>query len=522
MQRERKIKILYASLLNLCLLTAPAVAQDSLHYRLGIHTAVASQDYLPHWSTANRFGVLDDGDYALGWLRGAATYHRPLTKQVRLEVGLDLLTKVPFAGELSPRLRLQQGYVRLRYGIFELGGGWQQRTLGTQADGLTTGSLSVSGNARPIPQVLFAVPEYSAVPYTRGYVEFKGTFAHGWMGDDRFVRGAWLHQKSLFVRGGGSFWLNGSVGLVHNVVWGGTYPGVGQLPNGLSDFWQVIRGEGAKNVDLNNPVLLGEASALGDNLGVYDFSLLFKAKNYHVLVYHQTPFEDKTGSRLTRNRDRLLGINLTVPKANHWIESVVYEYLYTKYQSGPTIPGAPNGPPADKFGNDFGGRDNYYNNAVYKTGWVHAGRIIGTPLFFTEARMRHYVPGFVEPDDSGFNFNVVNNRVVAHHVGVKGVIKRVGYRLLSTFSTNYGTYGGINGGIGEWGSIDNPDAPYAFRPPQRQSYFLLEIESHPFSPQWSLLTSVAVDAGELTDNVGVLVGLRREGVWMRERAKDRP
>ena len=504
-----------ASLL-LLLVTGTLRAQDTLRYELGTQAASASQQYLPHWLTANRFGVLNDAEYAVGLLRGAATYQRPLTKRFRLKAGLNVIAKAPFAGELSPRLLLQQGYVRLHYGIFELSGGRQQRTLGTQADDLTTGSLSVSGNARPIPQILAAVPEYSAVPFTRGYVEFKGTFAHGWLGNDRFVKGAWLHQKSLFIRVGGSFWLNGSAGLVHNVVWGGTYPKVGQLPNGLSDYWQVIRGKGAKNVDVSIPVLLGEKSALGDNLGVYDFSLLFKAKNYHLLTYHQTPFEDWTGSRLWRNRDRLLGINLTVPKADKWIESVVYEYVYTKYQSGPTIPGAPDGPPTDKFGNDFGGRDNYYNNAIYKTGWVYQDRTIGTPLFFTKSRTQRYIPGFVDPDEARFNFNVVNNRVVMHHVGIKGSVRAIGYRLLSTFSTNYGTYGGINGGIGEWGSIENPDAPYAFRPPKRQTYFLLEVESHPFSKHWSLLTSVAVDAGQLTDNVGVLVGLRREGVWTRQ------
>ncbi len=504
-----------ASLL-LLLVTGTLRAQDTLRYELGTQAASASQQYLPHWLTANRFGVLDDAEYAVGLLRGAATYQRPLTKRFRLKAGLDVIAKAPFAGELSPRLLLQQGYVRLHYGIFELSGGRQQRTLGTQADDLTTGSLSVSGNARPIPQILAAVPEYSAVPFTRGYVEFKGTFAHGWLGNDRFVKGAWLHQKSLFIRVGGSFWLNGSAGLVHNVVWAGENERVGDLPSGLSDFWQVANGREAKGVDTTNLFLLGEKSALGDNLGVYDFSLLFKTKNYHFLIYHQTPFEDWTGSRLARNRDRLLGINLTVPKGNRWIESVVYEYVYTKYQSGPTIPGAPNGPPTDKFGNDFGGRDNYYNNYLYKTGWVYQDRIIGTPLFFTKSRARRYIPGFVDPDEAGFNFNVVNNRVVAHHIGVKGSVKEISYRILSTFSTNYGTYGGINGGINSWGSIENPDAPYAFKPAKRQAYLLLEVESHPFSKHWSLLTSVAVDAGQLTDNVGVLVGLRREGVWTRQ------
>ena len=149
---------------------------------------------------------------------------------------------------------------------------------------------------------------------------------------------------------------------------------------------------------------------------------------------------------------------------------------------------------------------------LYKTGWTYQDRIIGTPLFFTKSRTRLYVPGFVEPDQDNFDFNVVNNRVVAHHVGIEGYLRQAQYKLLSTFTRNYGTYGGLNNGIRYWGSIENPDAEYAFKPAQRQAYFLLEVASHPFSQQWSLLTSVAWDVGQLTNNVGILIGLRREGI----------
>ena len=131
---------------------------------------------------------------------------------------------------------------------------------------------------------------------------------------------------------------------------------------------------------------------------------------------------------------------------------------------------------------------------------------------FTKSRTRLYVPGFVEPDQDNFDFNVVNNRVVAHHVGIEGYLRQAQYKLLSTFTRNYGTYGGLNNGIRYWGSIENPDAEYAFKPAQRQAYFLLEVASHPFSQQWSLLTSMAWDVGQLTNNVGILIGLRREGI----------
>ncbi len=520
---RQPIKRLMIGWIAACFVTITSgLAQDTIHYEVESRVAGATQDYLPHWLTANRFGILNDADHSTGLLRGKATYERRLTKRWQIGAGVDLIAKVPFSKTLSPQAWLQQGYVSVQYGIFKLMGGRQEQTLGTPDRELSTGSLAISGNARPIPQLLLSVPKYSSVPFTRGWVKFKGTYRHGWLGEDRFISGALLHEKSLYVKLGGDFFVNLAGGLIHTVVWAGEDPRFGPLPAGLKDYWQVIRGKEAKVDQINNPLIAGEAAnALGDNMGVYDFSLAMKSKHFCATIYQQTPFEDWTGSRLFKNRDRLLGLHVVNQQPNAWLSSIVYEFVSTTYQSGPSRPGGIDpdpgtGPKEDRLGLNYGGRDNYYNNAIYKTGWTYQDRILGTPLFYTIARMQLYVPGFDEPDLYAFNFNIVNNRVVAHHVGIAGQVKRINYKLLATFTNNLGTYGGLNGGITEWGSIDNPDAPYAFRPPQRQNYFLLEVESHPFSAHWSLLTSLAVDAGQLTDNVGVLVGLRRVGMWTRK------
>ncbi len=419
-----------SSLLGLTMAPSTAQAQDTISYYLGTQTAIASQDYLPHWITANRFGILDDSEYAVGLLRGEATYKHQFTSKLCISAGVDVLAKISYTAEQSPRLRLQQGYVDVRYGIFTLSGGRQQQTLGSQAKDISTGSLSLSGNARPIPQIMAAVPEYSPVPFTKGWAEFKGTFAHGWLGRDRFVYQPYLHSKSLYLRLGGAFAVNIAAGIVHNSIWGGELNNT-QLPSSLRDYWDVIFARSADESHAGGGVKGEIANAIGDNMGLYDLSLLLKTQNYHFLLYHQTPFEDESGNN-PFNKDRLLGMHVISQQADKWLQSIVYEFVSTKYQSGPSRPGSVDDGPGstDRFGYRFGGRDNYYNNYLYKTGWVYQDRVIGTPLFFTQSRARLYIPDFIDPDKA-FNFNIVNNRIVAHHIGAKGQVQQLTYRTAS-------------------------------------------------------------------------------------------
>lgn len=506
------VRAIVLSLLYISLISTTGSAQDTVRYHIGTQVGIASQNYLPHWLTANRFGVLDNQEYAVGLLRAGAAIKHQFTKRLSVGAEIDLIAKRPFITSQSPDLAIQQGYLQVGYGIFSLTAGRQERTLGSQAEDLSTGSFSLSGNARPIPQVLLAVPDYSSVPFTRGFAEFKGTYEHAWLGQERHIDDAFLHGKSFYLRLGGDYRINLAGGLAHYAIWGGDNHRGGKLPSGFKDYLKIITAQSADATD--NDILPGEVTnVLGSNLGVYDLNILFKTTDYHFTIYQQTPFEDKSGNN-PFNKDRLLGIQVTNQRPNAWLSSIVYEFVSTRHQSGPSRPGGVDDGPGskDRFGLSFGGRDNYYNNYLYRTGWVYQGRIIGTPLFYTKARMKQYVPGFTDPDEAQFNLNVVNNRVVAHHVGVQGQVRKIKYRMLSTYTINYGTYGGINGGINKWGSVDQPDAPYAFRPPKHQSYFLLEVETHPFSNLWSLTTSLATDVGELTDNIGILVGLKRRGI----------
>lgn len=476
---------------------------DSISYRIEILGAAATEGYLPLWVVSNRFGVLEE-DGADGYLRVGAAIPFQKDKKFTYAAGLDLLAK----SDLSES-RLQQGYLKLRYAVFELRGGWLEESINMYDKNLSTGALYLSRNARPIPMITIGIPEYTAVPFTKGYFEIKGRYAHGWLGDDRYVENPFVHEKFIYGRVGGDWPVRLFGGLLHAAMWGGTHPTEGKLSAGFKDYLKIIT---ATNAGDSSPG--GErVNALGDHRGTIDYGAEFSVKGYDFILYNQIVFEDASGYSTT-NRDRLLGLSVKSQDKNRWISGLLYEFLHTKYQSGPGLTDDHfSSDTNNNYGYDYAGRDNYYNNYLYSTGWVHHGYILGTPLFLTDHRADLYFDGYIEPSRDPFKFNVVNNRVVAHHLGIEGqIIPQLQYRFLATYSRNFGTYTGLNGGIQQWGSMDpDYDVDYLFDPPLEQWYFMLETKSQ-INEHLMLTATLGLDAGELTDNFGALIGLTWNGV----------
>jgi len=512
------MKILRYKLIALCFLLqsiSGVAQQDTLSLDISLNQTISSQGYLPHYLAANRFGVLDFADDDVSWLDIRSEGRYSLLENLELLGGLQAIGKAGIDEGGAYDAFLQQAYTGIRFYFLQFTAGRMERTLGTTAGELSSGSLALSQNARPMPMLLLSVPEYTDVPFTKGYVQFKGTYAHAWFGEERYMKDAFLHEKSLYVRGG-SEKLKLYAGLVHLVVWGGEHPTFGKAPASARDYLRVITSSAGVNLtpDGGNPIFGEQKNVLGDNLGIFDFGSELSFKHANLLFYYQIPYADWSGTRFWKNRDQMVGIRLTSNTKFPFVTSFNYEYLNTKYQSGPGFTDEQGGDPYDNFGYDYGGRDNYYNNYLYRSGWTFQDRILGTPLFITKARMQNYVPGFTDPDVNRFDFNIINNRVVMHHLGINGrVFPQIEYSLLATFSRNYGTYGGLNGGIGEWGSITNPDLEYAFKPPINQSYFLLNVSSPLFKSPFRLNTSLAVDNGGLGNNFGMMVGIQWQGGW---------
>jgi hypothetical protein len=433
----------------------------------------------------------------------------------------------------SPTAVASQAYLALRGGPFELKGGRFHETMHVQLTPLSSGSVGFSGNAVPIPQIQAGIPEWTRLPGSFGYIHIKGSLSHGWLNAERPIQSSFLHKKIGLARVGGDLPVNIVGGMHHIAFWGGHDPNFGDYPAGWSDYMKVFWVSGGSE---DGP--WGEDNYfLGDHRGYYDFGFYVKPRGWDLHLYRHFLLEDKDGVKFKTMQDGVLGLS-GVRRARPGsgsgsgaaegtgaragagagsesiIERFTYEYIYSKYQNGndePTV---------ERSNSD--GWDDYYSNYRYLEGWTYFGYTIGNPLFFS----------FFSPAVRGMDIRLnddrlmANNRLVAHHIGLEGVLPfaRGGsgtrYRLLATWSRNYGTYRGAD-------RHRLAGVPYRFENGRSQLSVLLETDvalgrnrgtmDPPSMKAWddlgaSLLVSIAADVGSLYENAaGVLLTLRVEG-----------
>lgn len=479
---------------------------DSVDYHVAFGGANGTGGYLPHWISSNRFGVLDETNTSSYLRAGMASSWKKNHFSMAWKV--DLIGKSDFSES-----GIQELYVRPAIGPLELKAGWIEETVGMVDSSLSSGSLAWSSNARPLPIVGIGFPTFTKVPFTGGYLKIKGFWGHGWFGNDRYITNSWLHQKYVYLQAGGNLPVRASAGFVHNVVWGGTDPVRGDAPDKLSDYFRVIRGKSAnKNEAGSAPFRPERLNALGNHLGIWDFRLDVDISKYQFSVYHQTPYDDRSSMQLFLNPDRLLGVAAHTQSKDGPVTGVVYEYINTKYQSGPGTPDTVG--TQSNYGYDYGGRDDYYNNNIYLSGWTNQSMVLGNPLFITSQRAQLYLDSI-----NDFGNSIVSNRFIAHHLGIEGRFSpNIGYRFLGTFTQHFGTYAGLNNGRNRWDSIENPNFEYRFREKQEQLYLLLEISRTIKMTEGSFeyFLAVAYDHGDLDKNGGLFVGAKWLGLWKKK------
>ena len=156
--------------------------------------------------------------------------------------------------------------------------------------------------------------------------------------------------------------------------------------------------------------------------------LTYRADDYRISLSRDTPYEDGSGMAGVQNfPDGVWSLYFGRNDRNKWVSDVIYEFIYTKDQSGEfdSRPAtdeekAKQDPNSLSYGTVYmGGGDNYYaSHGTYRSGWFAYGRMIGLPLL-----------------------SVRNTRIMGHHFGVQGMIAKLfPYRLLCTYTENYGTY----------------------------------------------------------------------------------
>jgi hypothetical protein len=414
----KKLPLLYIVILLSLPLHAQVIKNPSYTIETGI--IASGGDQTPFWLLSNQYGLITPHKFN-SWLQ--VGFHSPLdsSKKLDYDYGFDLVNRYSNQHDIY----FHQAYVRLKWKFLRLQAGSMEEIIGNQDPELSSGGLLWSGNARPMPKITMLVPEYTKVPFFKGYLEFKAGLSHGWFDNNEYVKNAWLHHKYIYVRIGGKLPVNIHYGFHHYAQWGGVTsdPSIGKLPSGFSDYIKVFlgkSGEGSTSTPWSEA-----ANKIGNHIGSENIGFDIKLKKYLITGYWQTIFEDNSGMHHRNIEDGLRGISIHSINKIKLVNAILYEYIQTTDQSGPSHDPTP----------DFqrgGGNDNYFNHGVYIKGWTSHEMTIGTP-FITSPIIQH---GQLQFLTAGY---LINNKVKGHHVGLSGQYKKLSYKWMYSYTKNYGT-----------------------------------------------------------------------------------
>lgn len=482
---------------------------SDMQYKVEVQGSL-SKGSTPLWLNANRYG-LSSLEEENGHLRAAV--ERPLAADSACRWGVGYGVDVAATSHYTSRIVLQQAWMEARWLHGVLTVGEKEYPMELKNNSLSSGSQTLGINARPVPQVRLALPQYWTIPALGRWLHLKGHVAYGMFTDDnwqkrfthsqsRFTRHALYHSKAGYLMIGkpeAFYPLYLELGLEMAAQFGGTSykPDANgnivgtKAGHGLKDFYRALIPGGQDATDG------AYGNVEGNQLGSWVGRLTYDADTWRASLYWDHYFEDHSqmffldydgygeGDEYMQKKkhkfflyslkDIMLGGELHL-KQGRWLKTVVVEYLYTRYQSGPVYHDRTSAIP-----DHIAGRDNYYNHNNY-TGWQHWGQVMGNPLY----RSPIY--------NAGGQLRVENNRFVAWHVGFEGQpAERLRYRVLATWQRGYGTY----------------DQPYAC---VRHNRSLMAEATYSLPHGWAVRGAAGADFGSiLGHNRGLQLTIIKEG-----------
>ncbi len=365
---------------------------------------VFSGDESPFWFHSNQRGRVNEKSNISTF--GSVLMSYQINNNSRFLVGAGLL----FQDGYIDRLQLDESFIGFENNWVEISVGRKQRVELYKGLSATNENIIWSLNARPLPGISIKTTRPVYFLPNAG-LAFEASLEEFITDDDRFVRDTRIHHKSfnLIFSKIRNFEFN--IGLHHFVQWAGTHPEFGKLPGSFKDYLKVVTGSGVgEEVGGGN-----EVNGLGNHLGSYIAGIKTSVGNYNLNLIYNHLFEDGSGLRLGNTPDGRYSIYIEDREPGKWVDAFMYEFYYTKHQS------------FTSSGTD--GKDNYFNNNLYRSGWTYENRILGLPFIFLD-------------ED---RFRVANNNVVAHHIGVTGIaFSSLPYKFLTSHRQNFGAKAGGN------------------------------------------------------------------------------
>lgn len=432
----------------LCLICMPimVLAQierlgEDIQYGFSLRGTSGGGDNAPFWFTNNRYGL---GPVDNHTVQARAYIKRDAEADSlrfwRIGYGADMAAGYGNQCEFC----VQQFYFDAQWKMLRLSIGQKERPSELKNEELSTGGMTLGINARPLPQVRLEMPEFWAVPGTKGWFSFKAHIAYGIYTDNRWQRNwnagtrnmytqnSLFHSKALLLKIGNEkkFPLTLTWGLEMACQFGGKgYNEIGYTGEPLEEavklggnIFKVFVPSGS---DVNDDVF---SNAVGNHVGSWHARLDWKAKKWSVGAYMDHFFEDHSQLSMQYGfwKDMILGVEVNLPE-NRYVSNIVYEHIGTMNQSGPIYHDAtPENP------QQISACDSYYNNHIYGA-WQHGGFVMGNPLILSP--MYNGYHGMVGSLNNKFN------RLNAHHIGLKGnPTPYLSWRAIYTYEKNFGCY----------------------------------------------------------------------------------
>lgn len=495
------------SLSIILLLTAflSAKASYPVEYRGEVIANAGSGDFAPYYIASNNFGILTQPYSVLA--RASARCGMEMEKRFSYGFGIDALAGyasstaylhyIPSDKRLVEIKRhpaniwLQQLYAEIKYRCLFLTVGLKEVGSGLLDDSLSSGDITWSANARPMPGVRAGFHGFEDIPFINGWVQITGEFFYGkptdndWL-EERYnhynsfiTTGRWINYKRVYFRTKPSKPFSVTIGMQAAAQFGGTsvtYENgererVETSPAKLKDFFQMLI-----------PGKDDEYWA-GNHLGSWDIMARYRFHNGSQLkLYLQSPWEDGSGIGKLNGFDGLWGIEYR-NATKSVISGAIIEYLDFTNQSGPL-----HWDPIDNGGSTIvdqaTGADSYYNNYFYN-GYAYYGMSQGTPFLMSPL---YNLDGYMR---------YVDTRVRGFHAAVEGTIfPGLDYRAMVSHRISYG------------------DSYVPRLKKARDTSWMIEARWSPASLSGlTLKGSVAMDRGDMYgNNFGALLSVSYRGI----------
>lgn len=254
-------------------------------------------------------------------------------------------------------------------------------------DDLSSGDLTLSNNARAVPQVEIGFVDFQNIPFTKGWVQIMGGISYGKFTDNKALKGRYNYwndhialgtlftYKYIYFRTPQDKPFAVTIGVQAAGQFGGTsyyysqgneYKIVKQKQN-LRAFWEMI-------IPTKR---FSDGFVEGNHVGTWNLKGRYAFRSgYNLEGYFQWHWDDGSGMAKRNQWDGLWGLSLSFPGDFAPLRKVLVEYIDMRDQSGP-IHWAPSDTPGTTITTEASGGDNYYNNSSFNA-WTNYGLGLGS------------------------------------------------------------------------------------------------------------------------------------------------